>query len=252
MGRRKKTAADVTTSVPRYRAGAGLNKLRIQAASDPAGVPLMDCSTATTNPERVEVVFDGLEARLVKEIGQHPAVVGCVAWLTSKPILRAMATRECVSFVVQKEDFLRPDSRGNNDALRGLYSDLPRGDRLQADLGLSHISFAVDPGYEAVRCLGNHNSNKKPAWPRMHHKFAVFLDYVHFPQYDDAALSPMAVWTGSYNWSHNASESLENAVLIHDAEIARAYFQEWGQLMALSEPLDWESVWCAPEWRIGS
>ena len=60
------------------------------------------------------------------------------------------------------------------------------------------------------------------------------------------------VWTGSYNISQTAAKSLENAVVIRDQVIAQAYFNEWSQIMALSEPLDWESEWVAPEWRIGT
>ena len=60
------------------------------------------------------------------------------------------------------------------------------------------------------------------------------------------------VWTGSYNISQTATKSLENAVVIRDQVIAEAYFNEWSQIMALSEPLDWESEWVAPEWRIGT
>ena len=34
--------------------------------------------------------------------------------------------------------------------------------------------------------------------------------------------------------------------------IVQAYYQEWGQVFALSEPLDWESEWVEPEYRIGT
>ena len=54
------------------------------------------------------------------------------------------------------------------------------------------------------------------------------------------------------NMSRNAKRSFENALFIEDAKLARIYYQEWGQIMALSEPLDWEHEWVAPEWRIGT
>jgi len=60
------------------------------------------------------------------------------------------------------------------------------------------------------------------------------------------------VWTGSYNISKTAAKSLENVVIIHDKMVAEMYFNEWSQITALSEPLDWESEWCDPEWRIGT
>jgi len=52
----------------------------------------------------------------------------------------------------------------------------------------------------------------------MHNKFLVFLS---------SELRPYAVWTGSFNFSANASRSLENAVYIEDAAIAGAYLQAW-------------------------
>ena len=52
--------------------------------------------------------------------------------------------------------------------------------------------------------------------------------------------------------SNTATKSLENTVIIHSKKVAQAYFNEWAQITALSEPLDWESEWSAPEWRIGT
>lgn len=122
--------------------------------------------------------------------------------------------------------------------------------------------------------MGNHNSDKSLSFPRMHNKFLIFTENI--PIYDDVpstfgyaaedysaddnldlpkllGVSDTAcVWTGSYNISQTAAKSLENAVVIRDQVIAQAYFNEWSQIMALSEPLDWESEWVAPEWRIGT
>lgn len=46
--------------------------------------------------------------------------------------------------------------------------------------------------------------------------------------------------------------SLENALYITEPAIVEAYFNEYQQIAALSEPLNWGSDWCAPEWRLGS
>ncbi len=35
-------------------------------------------------------------------------------------------------------------------------------------------------------------------------------------------------------------------------EIMAAYAREWFQVYAISEPLDWESEWCEPQYRIGT
>ena len=41
-------------------------------------------------------------------------------------------------------------------------------------------------------------------------------------------------------------------MLIKNDEIAEAYYNEFCQIFALSEPLDWTSKWCEPELRIGT
>jgi len=63
---------------------------------------------------------------------------------------------------------------------------------------------------------------------------------------------PYEVWTGSFNFTKNATYSFENAVLSKDQNIVGAFFREFGQIAALSESLDWETEWTAPDWRIGS
>lgn len=193
-------------------------------------------------------------------------MIGCVAWLTSHPILHALAKKKGVSIIVQKEDFLRPDISDTESwkyKLRELYKKIPSTlSRFDAGLSgtvLSGMSYGGDWTIEAIRCVGNHNSKKNPAWPRMHHKFIVFfretdsfykesdiesLEYRHYEPYE--------VWTGSFNFSKNAGFSFENAVVLKDAEIVRAFFREYTQVAALSEPLNWESEWVAPEWRVGS
>ena len=82
----------------------------------------------------------------------------------------------------------------------------------------------------------------------MHNKFLVFCTF----EYEPFAYRPYAVWTGSFNLTFNASMSLENVVVIQSPVLAGAYLNEWAQILALSEPLDWEQEWVAPTWRIGT
>jgi len=58
--------------------------------------------------------------------------------------------------------------------------------------------------------------------------------------------------TGSLNLTETATTSFENAVLIKNKKICNAYLNEWAQIFALSENLDWTKEWCAPEFRIGT
>lgn len=230
-----------------------------------------------------EVHFNNLESVLVREIIRHPVVLGCVAWLTNARALEALATRNWVSIIVNKEDFLRPD-RGNysQQRIRGLYSKITGGDRLKAD---ALYSFNGDTSMDAIRCAGV-RADRKQVPPRMHHKFLVFCDegrcrhtydsqsnvirdrviLAGAPPDDDIeynsqgrlqtwweyVLQPKSVWTGSFNVSENGTRSLENAVIIRDGDVANAYLAEWRTILGISEPLNWESEYVDPEWRLGT
>ena len=88
----------------------------------------------------------------------------------------------------------------------------------------------------------------------MHNKFLVFCDTHEEGKNLDYRfeVKPYAVWTGSFNLTKNAAMSLENGLLLTDCSVVAAYFREWEQILALSEPLDWTTDWAEPEWRIGS
>lgn len=199
-----------------------------------------------------EVYFQNLETKLIERIREYPVVVGCMAWLTNDAILTELANRDAVSVIIQKEDFLRPDS-GNwsTKHLRLAYSKLRGFDDYQAMAGYNYCSA---PDREAVRCVGICAERSKTP-PRMHHKFLVFCNYEPHPDlegYGNGAYSPQAVWTGSFNATHNGTRSLENAVLLRDPEVARGFYNEWLHVLGLSEELDWTSPYVSPEYRFGT
>jgi hypothetical protein len=228
-------------------------------------MPLKDFSSESGN---VHVYFKKIADHLVGHIDRADVVVGCVAWLTHASILESLARKRAVSLIVQKEDFLRPDSGTSRGQVRRLYADLrsqftrdnfPLLDRMMDGRDL-----------DAVRCVGLRSNDRQTSIPRMHHKFVVFCKWsqrdlpkevyqntpiadLNIP--DDEPLNPTpepyAVWTGSFNFTNMATLSFENAVYVEDREIAHAYFGEWEQIAALSEPLDWESMLLRPEWRMG-
>lgn len=213
---------------------------------------------------QVEVYFKNLEEHLIKRINEADSVFGCVAWLTSEKILQALS-KKSTSIIVQKEDLWRPDldaERNFNwkEKLRTQYNSI-RTKYCRYDLPGPGLSISGDPMIEGVRCVGYYNRERKPASPRMHHKFLVFTkegmprEEDHYDGEDCGRPNPplpYAVWTGSFNFTYNGTQSFENAVYINDDCIASSYFDEYQQILALSEPLDWESDWCAPEWRIGT
>lgn len=219
---------------------------------------------------RVDAVFSDLELRLCQMIVRYPVVVGCVAWLTSFNVLDALRGRE-VSLIVQKEDWLRPDAYQQLDWKAGMRARYGALSGISNKYAFGHgYNTHSEPSYEPVRCAGILNQGgQKNATPRMHHKFFVFGRYITKTApvpagvllNDDDDLDydrdyqvfvPEAVWTGSYNPTMNGTRSLENALIVHDPEIARVYSEEWGSVLGFSEPLDWNATWVASEMRIGS
>lgn len=225
----------------------------------------------------VEVVFRDLEDRLVAEIEKSQFVVGCVAWLTNLRILKALARlRNNVLIVVQKEDFLRPDIGGSHvgwkKTLHEAYKALGASERFYWGGLIGMLSTFSDPTAQGVRCVGNYNCEKKPAFPRMHNKFLVLVPSAqesgHSPECSNCGCDTVgcycndelpanffdraSVWTGSFNLTANATKSFENAVILRNRDVAAAYYKEFAQIWALSEPLNWESDWSAPEFRIGT
>lgn len=209
----------------------------------------------------VSVYFRNIESRLIEHLQKGNAVFGAVAWLTSKSILEALSQLEYVQIVVQKEDFLRPDGDKKSakewkDWLHKCYSKLKcsiqRGEFDSWILGAT--SLDKDHSLEPVRCVGYSNTTKKAAFPRMHNKFLVFanVELVSDCGYPVHIIKPYAVWTGSFNLSKNATNSLENSLYITNQTIVDAYFKEYAQIAAISEKLDWTSEWNNPEWNIGA
>lgn len=163
----------------------------------------------------IDVYFRRQREHLLRHLSEAEIVVGAMAWITDVDILDALASIEAY-ILIQKEEFLRPDFDSGEDfcgVLREKYDKLA-----------------------SVRCVGLVDREKVPAIPRMHNKFLVFCK--------DSR--PYAVWTGSYNFTINSSLSLENAIYIRNRVIAKAYAKEYYQISAISESLNWESVWIKP------
>lgn len=238
--------------------------------------PLKNLNTSTKHFDSVDCLFRNLESNLVKIIHQYEkgVIFGCVAWLTSEPILKALARCENVQIVVQKEDFLRPDLHTVKDKswakyLRRLYDALKFDiDRYTMRDPINYLSVCGSPNCEPVRCIGEHNAERKPAFPRAHNKFMVFCEPpVRFMCVEENGLgkkfnierltyAPTTVWTGSFNFTKNATYSFENAIVLRDKSgdnpVLNAYLNEHHQILGLSEVLDWRTPWMLPEYKIGT
>ena len=171
----------------------------------------------------IRPVFRNIEQEIVEKIQQSTVIVGCVAWLTSIPILEALQSKS-VQFIVQQEDWLRPDStEWSLSKQRDLYGKLTGIDNYVAGAS-NHAMFEIQP----IRLSGKpKNNNKSNA--RMHHKFILLGN-----KKEDSTVEFDMAWTGSYNFTANATKSLENGMFIKSDEILNAYWAEWRQVLLSS------------------
>lgn len=250
-----------------------LNKSRIKDGTKD-GIPLQDFSTEDCLRGKVSVYFREIADRLIEKIEMYEVVVGCVAWLTHPDILQALSEKQGVSLLVQKDDLYRPDMFAKNRTAMQtqlFYSKLPGTLTRERDFlstpygrGVPDWKEEISP-IEPVRCIGIYNkgADRKTSAPFMHNKFLVFcekreIDNADYGWSGDPSMKrafeakihgdlyPVAVWTGSFNFSKNASKSFENALFIEDEGIAEAYFNEFCQLALLSESLKWENTAFSP------
>ena len=191
----------------------------------------------------IEVYFKNIENIICEKIKKHKYIVGCVAWLTNKKILKELSNKDKeVLIIVQDEDFLRPDTYfdGNKEKFKKTiltyYNKIKRTNKniSLGDLGIS-THRAVDCG---IRRCGFINKDKLPAFPRMHNKFIVLgNDDEHgYPYYTE-------VITGSFNYTENSTNSLENIICIKDKKIVHSYYAQFGEIAMISVELDWKGDW---------
>ncbi len=212
-----------------------------------------DYSTTVSASMKVESIFKNLEKKVIEKIEHADAVVGCVAWLTNKEILGALAKVEAgVSIIVQKEEFLRPDlncSPNHVKQLHDLYSKLssvwPSDDCLFEKKAEEIGEMSEELIDLSIRCVGYAKAHGEATLPRMHHKFLVFCKRDEPEEFWN--LKPYAVWTGSFNMTFNGTQSIENAVYIENNEISKAYFHEWYNMLMVSEDLNWSASYAVPD-----
>lgn len=240
--------------------------------NEATGIMQKDLATSSSHA-LVEAHFMHWKEALIRRIKEAEAVIGCIAWLTDPAILDALSSCSAVSILVQKEDFLRPDGSDASlntfrDRLTSQYRKLKPLD--WQSLGGTHVADLLygvcEHRFEiidsAIRCVGNHNTDRSPAFPRMHNKFLVFGRLIPTgEEYDDVDFKPdhrtqrfesTGIWTGSCNFSSNAGRSFENAVYIEDQAVQNAFRDEWAQIMMFSEPLNWKCSWASSDLRFGS
>ncbi|MCB5226651.1 hypothetical protein JAO78_007450 [Alishewanella sp. 16-MA] len=227
-------------------------------------VALDDCSVQRYISEKTKVAayFKNLEAHLIHHIKSADAVVGCIAWLTSENVLKALSEKIAASVIIQKEDFLRPDINSSSadwkTDLRTLYDAIKPirtpENGLMGWYETSQVDDNVGIGSPfasvGIRCVG-YSRGATATQPRMHHKFLVFLRHKVITKEEELQglwpYLPYAVWTGSFNVTKNGAASLENALYLEDPVVSEAFCNEWTQMVEISESLDWHSEYATPE-----
>jgi hypothetical protein len=204
---------------------------------------LLDYSTSFDSVN-VSIFFKDIKSTIIKILDSHDAIVGCIAWLTDFDILDHMS-KKSLGIVVQKERYIRYEYNISEWRLhlRHKYDATPKilYDVASAKLLHPDTIFGISPRESIlgrVRCFGLYSYTKMI--PLMHHKFLVCGTII------DDRFTPTSVITGSFNFSYNASKSLENILYIRDESVAKIYHREWASVYAVSENIDWESSMCRP------
>ena len=221
---------DTSESLAQIDCAANLNGLEVASCEGYGRLKEAPPLTSLVRP-----VFRNIETELIQAIKSHDCIVGCVAWLTSVPILQALQGKS-VCFIVQQEDWLRPDSDEWSTAKqRGLYSELEG-----IDFMVANVSYCMGGSISPIRLSGKPKSASRNN-PRMHHKFALFgrtktLRQEAYVNTSSAWSSEHwdLMWTGSYNFTANATRSLENGIFISDQSVIDCYFTEWRQVLLTS------------------
>jgi phosphatidylserine/phosphatidylglycerophosphate/cardiolipin synthase-like enzyme len=154
-------------------------------------------STHLRTVNNVTVSFNNHTERVKALIDEAAVVKGCLCWLTSKTLIDALARCKGVSLVISRGKM----ARAMKERYKALKTVSARG---------------------AVRVLGaegKHNS-------LLHHKFAIGYNN-----------SGKALWlcTGSFNWSKKASGNLENLMIFRDANVIKAFEDEFNLLWRKSK-----------------
>ena len=202
------------------------------------------------NDKQIEVYFKNIENHIIQKIKKYNNVVGCVAWLTNSNILNELSKKKSVIIIIQEEDFLRPDTYFDGqkekwkNKIHELYSKIEKLD----DIYLGCIGINTRGLIESgIRRVGLINKDNSPAFPRMHNKFIICFDepFTEYftPDYEDRQKIYGEVLTGSYNYTENSNNSLENVVCIKEQSITASYFLQFCEICMMSIPLDWDLEW---------
>jgi hypothetical protein len=186
--------------------------------------------------DQVSCLFHNFEQHLQTLLNKYDAFVGCVAWINDAAILSMMKGKS-LGLIVTKDpknwcddnqkQLLKQISSGHYAVTSGVHPG-------------TRFDFTKDENEQAgeVRCIGDRSINEDVIL--MHNKFLVFGER----EKSDVGFTfhPKCVWTGSRNFTFAAKRHKENAIIITNEKIAKAYHSEWANLYLNSERLETEHI----------
>lgn len=221
----------------------------------------------------VSVYFREIREALIFEIKKADAVFGCVAWINDPQIVAALELKKVLSIVIS--EVKNPADISAISSLRNKANFVRLGDL--ATSSNHFYTLISDPDFdrpqnpedqlESIRQVKSASVDVPLAglagYERMHNKFLVFAKFETHLQskidisnyfyasgsrnklkpaefleaFDRSKLKPYAVWTGSFNFTNNASNSFENASLLTNEILAEKFFREYSQIYLLSESI---------------
>jgi len=162
--------------------------------------------------KQFECYFRDLETHLIEFIEGSESVVCCVAWLTSQKVIKALLEQPSV-LILRNESWLNKKG-GLAKKTREMYGKMRASKKTFPVMGETIEEDILVCG------MISHPQN-------MHHKFVIRLEKG----------KPIALWNGSFNPTTNGNQSIENATVIYNPTVAKAYCQEFLCVHGISKPL---------------
>jgi len=242
-----------------YQYSGDIESLENEINKIPEDHKFQDNSIETKNGNKV--YFRDIENKLINEIDTADVVLGAVAWIKKDEVISALSKKNNVFIIVDKAPIFNVNtSKLNHNQLKERAKLIKAYKNLKCNLNpyqfdnlLNKLSEDCDPRIDPIKCAGKEKT--KGSYSLMHNKFLIFAKTenqcieVNGKNFCMEKVKPYAVWTGSFNFTYNATQSLENALIITDDEIVNAYFKEFGQIAAISEKLVWTSQYPRPDWK---
>lgn len=209
--------------------------------------------TEVADVKRVVVHFQNIKEHLRKYIKEAHYCIGAISWCTDGDILDDLRNKKGVHIIIQNDTMATRRNRFDRfrEILRAKYRALPLFPWAEWEKAYPSAvagtptnpppSRICEKDTCSIRIAGkrickSNNSNTKTVGKEeteqqamMHHKFLFYLN-------ERGIIYAMS--TGSYNFSKNASNSYENLLYISDDRVARAYFDEYLEVLQHSMPLN--------------